>query len=132
MASASVLLPFDQSGDGLPRYLWEPILQPRQDYRGLHNTDPLIFDGFYYSNCKQQSFKGLKQLGRGSVMVKLGRVRLPNIPEKDLRAVLVKGRAENEAKLKRLFEAARLPDPSRSCSMWSPGLQKGSLGSLME
>ncbi len=23
---------------GMPRYLWEPMWQPRQDYRGLHNT----------------------------------------------------------------------------------------------
>ena len=36
--------------------------------------------------------------------VKLGRVRLPHVPEEDLRTVLVKGRDENEAKLKRLFE----------------------------
>ena len=64
-----VLRRFAPSGDGLPRYLWEPTWLQKEDYRGLHNTDPLVFDGFYYSNCKQQSFRGLKQLGRGSVMV---------------------------------------------------------------
>ena len=64
-----VLRRFAPSSDGLPRYLWEPTWLPKKDYKGLHNTDPLVFDGFYYSNCKQQSFKGLKQLGRGSVMV---------------------------------------------------------------
>ena len=36
--------------------------------------------------------------------LKLGRIRLPHVPEEDLRTVLVKGRADNEAKLKRLFE----------------------------
>ena len=64
-----VLRRFAPSGNGLPRYLWEPILRPKEDCRELHNTDPLIFDGFHYSNCKQQNFKGLKQLGRGSVIV---------------------------------------------------------------
>ena len=64
-----VLRRFPPSRDGLPRYLWEPTWLPKENYRGLHNTDPLIFDGFHYSNCKQQHFKGLKQLGRGSVMV---------------------------------------------------------------
>ncbi len=64
-----VLRYFTPSGTGMPRYLWEPAWLPKEDYRGLHNTDPLVFDGFYYGNCKQQSFKGLKQLGRGSVMV---------------------------------------------------------------
>ena len=64
-----VLCQFAPSGDGLPSYLWEPTWLPKESYRGLHNTDPLVFDGFYYSNCKQQAFKGLRQLGRGSVMV---------------------------------------------------------------
>lgn len=63
-----VLRRFAPSGDG-PRYLWEPTWLPKESYRELHNTDPLIFDGFYYSNCKQQSRPGLKQLGRGSVLV---------------------------------------------------------------
>ena len=36
--------------------------------------------------------------------LKLGRIRFPHVPEEDLRTVLVKGRADNEAKLKRLFE----------------------------
>ena len=63
-----VLRRFAPSGYG-PSYLWEPTWLPKESYRGLHNTDPLVFDGFYYSNCKQQSFKGLKQLGRGSVVI---------------------------------------------------------------
>ena len=65
---SQVLRRFAPSGNGLPRYLWEPILRPKEDCRELHNTDPLIFDGFHYSNCKQQNFKGLRQLGRGSVI----------------------------------------------------------------
>ena len=26
-----------------PRYLWRPFYVPKEDYRGLHNTDPFIF-----------------------------------------------------------------------------------------
>ena len=66
------------SGDaGMPRYLWQPMWQPKRDYRGLHNTDPFIFDGFYYTNCKQDSLPGLRQLGRGSVIA-FGSMKKPD------------------------------------------------------
>ena len=64
-----VLRRFTPSGAGMPRYLWEPTWLPKENYRGLHNTDPFIFGGFYYTDCKQQSFEGLKRLGSGSVIV---------------------------------------------------------------
>ena len=64
-----VLHRFPSSGNGMPRYLWEPIWLPKPDYQKLHNTDPFIFNGFFYTDCKQHSFKGLQQLGRGSVIV---------------------------------------------------------------
>ena len=52
-----------------PRYLWQPYYVPRDDYGGLHNTDPFIFgDCFLYSNCRQGANPGLKRLGRGSVI----------------------------------------------------------------
>ena len=64
-----VLRRFGLHRAGMPRFLWEPTLLPKQDNRGLHNTDPFIFGGFYYTDCKQQSFEGLRHLGRGSVIV---------------------------------------------------------------
>ena len=64
-----VLRRFGSPKSGMPRFLWEPSLLPKQDSRGLHNTDPFIFGGFYYTDCKQQSFEGLRHLGRGSVIV---------------------------------------------------------------
>ena len=54
-----------------PRYLWQPYYVPRDDYGGLHNTDPFIFgDCFLYSNCGQvgSSRRGLKHLDQGSVI----------------------------------------------------------------
>ena len=63
-----VLRRFDSPNSGMPRFLWQPILLPKHDNRGLHNTDPFIFGGFYYTDCKQQSFEGLRHLGRGSVI----------------------------------------------------------------
>ena len=64
-----VLRRFAEPAEGMPRYLWEPTWLPKEDYRGLHNTDPFIFDGFYYTNCKQWSLPGLRGLGRGSIIV---------------------------------------------------------------
>ena len=55
-----------------PRYLWNPYFVRRPDYSGLHNTDPFIFNGFIYSNCKQKaagSLRGLRELDRGSVLL---------------------------------------------------------------
>ena len=53
-----------------PRYLWRPYYVYRDNYRCLHNTDPFIFgERFLYSNCKQQALSGLRQLGRGSMIV---------------------------------------------------------------
>lgn len=54
-----------------PRYLWEPYWVPRDNYIGLHNTDPYIFgDCFLYSNCRQtsQGGAGLRNLGKGSMI----------------------------------------------------------------
>ncbi len=51
-----------------PRYLWRPFYVPKEDYRGLHNTDPFIFgERFLYSNCRQNKV-GLRHLARGSVI----------------------------------------------------------------
>ncbi len=42
----------------LPRYLHRPVIADAPS--GRHqNTDPLVVDGFWYSNCRQQQFKHL-------------------------------------------------------------------------
>ncbi len=53
-----------------PRYLWQPYYVLRDNYRGLHNTDPFIFgERFLYSNCRQGAHSpGLMRLGEGSVI----------------------------------------------------------------
>ena len=71
-----VLQRFSSLNPGMPRYLWEPTWLPRQNHQGLHNTDPFIFGGFYYTDCKQQGFPGLRRLERGSVLV-FGSSRAP-------------------------------------------------------
>lgn len=55
-----------------PRTLWEPHLTPlgnnRPAYQDFHNTDPLIFGGFWYTDCRQGSNRRLRELGSGSVI----------------------------------------------------------------
>lgn len=52
-----------------PRYLWRPCYMPKDDYSGLHNTDPFIFgERILYSNCGQAANPGLRHLGDGSVI----------------------------------------------------------------
>ena len=52
-----------------PRYLWHPYFVPKDNYQGLHNTDPFIFgEKFLYSNCRQRSNPSLTHLGHGSVI----------------------------------------------------------------
>lgn len=52
----------EQPDERYPRYLWRPYLEPKGDYSGLHNTDPFIYDGFHYSNCKQGTSPALEGL----------------------------------------------------------------------
>ncbi len=68
-AESRVLRCFEPSDADSPRYLWEPTWLPKPDYWGMQNTDPSIFGGFYYTDCKQHAYKGLRQLERGSVIV---------------------------------------------------------------
>ena len=55
-----------------PRYLWRPYYVSKDNYEGLHNTDPFIFgDRFLYSNCLQRRGSNptsMQHLGRGSVI----------------------------------------------------------------
>jgi hypothetical protein len=68
----SILVRRLPGSEAYPHYLWQPYYAPQDDYTGLHNTDPFIYGGFFYGNCKQgtsASLKGLKHLGDGSVIV---------------------------------------------------------------
>lgn len=56
----------------LPHRLWQPYYVPKDNYHGLHGTDPFIFgEQFLYSHCGQTTDNGagLRDLGRGSVIV---------------------------------------------------------------
>ena len=66
---STVITKLSQPSPHHPRYLWEPHFAPKSDYSSLHNTDPFIFEGFYYTNCRQSASRGLRQLARGSVIV---------------------------------------------------------------
>jgi hypothetical protein len=66
---SAVLRILSQPSPHHPRYLWEPYFVRKSDYPSLHNTDPFIFDGFYYANCRQSASPGLRQLACGSVIL---------------------------------------------------------------
>ncbi len=55
-----------------PRYIYRPYWIRPHSFRGLQNTDPFVFDGFYYSICKQTRSTGrtqLRYLEPGSVIL---------------------------------------------------------------
>ena len=55
-----------------PHFLWKPYWVRKPSYICLHNTDPFIYNGFYYTDCKQArspALKGLRHLGTGSIIV---------------------------------------------------------------
>lgn len=52
-----------------PKYIHKPIINV-SNKAGLQNTDPYVFgENFIFSCCKQQSFKQLKNLKPGSIVV---------------------------------------------------------------
>lgn len=61
------------SGSGRePATLFEPYWTPKDSFQNLHNTDPFVFGGFYYTDCKQgasASLMGMLKLDVGSVIV---------------------------------------------------------------
>ncbi len=70
-AEAKVLRVLD-GADGGPNTLFEPYWVPRDGFENLHNTDPFVFGGFYYTDCKQgtsTSLQGMLNLGVGSVIM---------------------------------------------------------------
>lgn len=55
-----------------PTTLFEPYWTPKGSFQNLHNTDPFVFGGFYYTDCKQgtsAALKGMLSLDVGSVIV---------------------------------------------------------------
>ena len=72
-AQSELLRPLGGSrAGGYPQHLWRAYYRVPADGRfdGLRNTDPFIFGGrFLYSNCQQPARPGLRNLGRGSVIV---------------------------------------------------------------
>ncbi len=62
-------------GDGLPRFVHDPILEQPTNFVGLQNTDPFVFGPrFLYTNCQQHTRKGtvetqLRHLTTGSVIL---------------------------------------------------------------
>ena len=55
-----------------PARVWHPYYVPKADYSGLRNTDPFVFDGFWYTGCQQNTVRGptqLRALAVGSVVL---------------------------------------------------------------
>jgi hypothetical protein len=57
---------------GEPTTLFDPYWVPKASFENLHNTDPFVFGGFYYTDCKQgtsPSLQGMLELDVGSVII---------------------------------------------------------------
>ena len=55
-----------------PHFVWRPFYSEPASYKGLQNTDPFVFDGFYYTGCQQNTKLGptqMRYLSRGSVIL---------------------------------------------------------------
>jgi hypothetical protein len=55
-----------------PTTLFEPYWIPKDSFENLHNTDPFVFGGFFYTDCKQgtsPSLISMLQLDVGSVIL---------------------------------------------------------------
>lgn len=70
-AEAKVIRSLSSSGRE-PTTLFEPYWLPKISFKNLHNTDPFVFGGFYYTDCKQgtnPSLRGVLELDPGSVII---------------------------------------------------------------
>lgn len=55
-----------------PCWVHRPYYVVPRSYRGLQNSDPFVFDGFYYGLCQQNTIRGptqLRYLRKGSVIL---------------------------------------------------------------
>jgi len=70
-AEAKVIRTLD-GADGRPNTLFEPYWVRKDSFENLHNTDPFVFGGFYYTDCKQgtsRALQGMLELDVGSVII---------------------------------------------------------------
>lgn len=68
-APSYVIECWPKQGD-LPRFLHEPVWERPRTREFRQNTDPWVFgDCFRYSNCKQLSQRGLRNLAPGSLLL---------------------------------------------------------------
>jgi hypothetical protein len=63
----------DPIADG-PVHIYRPFYRSPPFYKGLQNTDPFVFGGFFYTGCKQRTNNGktetqLRRLKPGSVIL---------------------------------------------------------------
>jgi len=69
---SDLLKTLDRPTQRFPHNLWRPYWVRKSNYLHLHNTDPFVFGGFYYTDCKQASspsLEGLRHLDPGSVII---------------------------------------------------------------
>lgn len=91
----SVYWRVDSPGKPLPSIVHAPFLPARRPEAPVQNTDPLVFgDAFIYSNCLQASYRSLRELPPGSIVL-FGRYSCPGgIPSFGLDTCLVIERCE--------------------------------------
>ena len=58
---SEVVEEIDRPLENGPRYICRPYWIRPRSFRGLQNTDPFVFDGFYCSICKQARSSGPTQ-----------------------------------------------------------------------
>lgn len=92
---------------GEPERLFRPYWVAKETYAGLHNTDPFIFGGFYYANCKQSAQPGLKELAPGSVIVFGSRVQGAWVVDT---VFVVRDSEDHDAGSSSAIAAGRVPD----------------------
>ena len=67
---STVINTFTKTSAEHPQYLYELWWQSKKNYRGLHNTDPFIFEQpFKYYNCRQDKRPSLTKLTLGSLIL---------------------------------------------------------------
>ena len=70
-AEASVVKSLEATGHE-PFTLFKPYWKKKEKFDNHHNTDPFVFGGFYYTDCKQgtsSSLMGMLELDIGSVII---------------------------------------------------------------
>jgi hypothetical protein len=66
----SVFWRVESSGKPLPRVVHAPFRQARPPVEPVQNTDPMVFgNAFIYSNCLQVTYRSLRTLAEGSIVL---------------------------------------------------------------